>query len=206
MTQGQNPDPLLFAAALIGMVCLGALFAAYLLRQVRKQGDRLAAQWQALAPRLGGQFRRGPGGLASTPCSITFPAPQGELVLDILYASTGNSTVPFTRTAIDVRTSHELRLSPEDVLTRTAAKLGGGDVSLGDPQFDAAFVIKTDDVNWLTRQLDASIRRALLTARAATFAVENGRLTVTQRGLLTDPAQLTPLVDATRELAQALRD
>lgn len=208
MEPGADPDPLVFAAALLGMVVFGGLFAAYLLRQLKQEGARASAAWRGVASRLGGRFRDGEGGLTTHPCSISWPGePDGtaEVVLDFVRARSGNATVTCTRATASVGTSVRLRLSPEDLFTRLGQGIGVRDAATGDRDFDEAFRIDTDDEPRLTRLLTPPVRQALLAVRSTTFDVDDGKVTAMRRGLLIDADEIEPLVVATRALAGSLR-
>src|SRR5437588_691517 len=69
------------------------------------------------------------------------------VVLDTIIVSTGKSAVTYTRMRAPYvnRDGHRFTLYRKTVLTALGKFMGMQDISIGDPAFDEAFVIKAND-------------------------------------------------------------
>lgn len=97
-----------------------------------------------------------------------------------------SSDQPWTRVRIYWSTPRRLRVVPEGFSSWLRRAFGGSDVSLGDPEFDAAFWVESSDPAWARAILDADIRRRLqdLTRTGTWLAPANVTLDVGPEGLM----------------------
>src|SRR6185436_7465152 len=69
-----------------------------------------------------------------------------------------------------------LELLPSDLTTALGRAVGGQDLLVGDPTFDRAFMVKTDDLGLARAWLTERVRRLLLTTRGYRFVLAEGRV------------------------------
>lgn len=164
---------------------------------------------QRLRARRGGDLR--PGSLLAHP-SLTLAEGAHRLRLS---AMPGGGTegprgpITFADTALPARAHEGFRLLTRERSAQQAidARLTSNAVGLGDPGFDARFVI-TSPTPALVRQLFRADLRSFLVGLPHRLDVQlnRGRLTVACAGLATSETVLDDLLETARRLLRALDD
>jgi hypothetical protein len=101
--------------------------------------------WNLLAEQIGAQFKPGQGWTGRS--RVDAQVGQWVVTLDTFTVSTGKSTVTFTRLRAPFvnRDGFRFTITRSGILNPIARALGFQDVEVGDPAFDEAFVVKTND-------------------------------------------------------------
>jgi hypothetical protein len=166
--------PFIFLALFAGFVALAITAAT---RQQRKAREQLAA----LAGRLGLELRRQPAKFGFEPPPTVDGHYRNRAVRFFNY-TTGSGKSRTTWSAVSAAVSGtgalSLELYPENFLVRIATALGMQDIRVGDPAFDQAFIVKSNDPAYATAALLPEIRVRLLDERQRGA---HGRVTVKDR-------------------------
>jgi len=132
----------------------------------RRQAKRARENLAALARDLGLQLDEKPpvlGVFAQTP---TLSGDHGGRALRFFTYSTGSGKNRQTWQACGVRCENPqgltFQLGTQNALSRLGILLGMQDVQVGDAAFDARFVVKTSDADFLRAALLPEVRAALL--------------------------------------------
>ncbi len=99
--------------------------------------------------------------------------------------------------------SFRLELAPQGAAAALAAKLGSEDLLLGDPGFDAAFIVRTSSAALARRVLRGPLLEALRATLGASYRVEGRTVTATCPGAFDEPEALVAFVRAVVTLAGA---
>ena len=134
-----------------------------------------------------------------------------RVTLDTFTVSTGKSSATFTRMRAPYVNPDGFRFKVyrKGMFSQIAKKLGMQDVEVGDPPFDAAFIVRGSDESRLRSLLaDDEIRRLLLAQPAINLEVKHGRrvggstspqdvdeLWFQAGGVIRDPVLLAALFD-----------
>jgi hypothetical protein len=99
-----------------------------------------------------------------------------------------------------------LRVRPGGTLDAVFTFLGGQDHKIGDPAFDAAFVVKANTTTQLRQIFDMTVRQTMLNIvqRVGPVEVRDDGVAVTTEGFPRDPAVIPQLVDVIKGVAQAV--
>jgi hypothetical protein len=162
-TSGGQADPkvaLIAAASFAGLFVVLLLTVRHLQRLTR---ERLAA----LATRLGLELRRQPVRFGFEPIPAVEGRHRDRLVRFFTYTTgSGKSrrTWSAVSAALTAPRTFTLELCPENFLTRfvLVTTLGMQDIQLGDPEFDRAFIVKSNDPSYAAAALMPEIRAQLL--------------------------------------------
>jgi hypothetical protein len=95
--------------------------------------------------------------------------------------------------AIGSATGFTLELAPENLLSRIGIALGMQDIKVGDPEFDRAFVVRSNDAAYAAAALLPEIRARLLSERKqgarGHLTVKAGEARYTEVGAFADAAR-----------------
>jgi hypothetical protein len=161
LAASRQADPM---GALAVAVAVAGLFVALLLvvrRLQRQTCERLAA----LASRLGLELRRQPARFGFEPTPTVEGRYRDRLVRFFTY-TTGSGKSRHTWCAVSAALTapraFTLELCPENFITRLATALGMQDLQVGDPEFDRAFIVRSNDPAYAAAALLPEIRAKLL--------------------------------------------
>jgi hypothetical protein len=125
---------------------------------------RLEEAWRQAATELGGKFTPAESGwLSSKPMSIGAVVEGVSVMIDHYTVSSGRSSTSYTRLRAQAETLHNFKLAihQEGVFASLGKALGAQDVEVGDPRFDKAFIVKTNDEGlakaWLAPHVTAAV-------------------------------------------------
>jgi hypothetical protein len=101
--------------------------------------------WNLLAQQIGGQFKPGEGWTGRS--RVDAGVGPWVVTLDTYTVNTGKSSVTFTRMRAPFvnRDGFRFTITRAGIFSPVARVLGFQDVEVGDPAFDKAFVIKSND-------------------------------------------------------------
>lgn len=179
----------------VGFVALSAGVLVWaLLRQRRLLAAREAA-WQELSGEFGGRIHpaTGPWYQRKSP-RLEVQVSGQPLVLDSHVVSSGKSSTTYTRVQGSVSSPHRMRLYREQVFSRLGKLAGTQDVETGDAVYDAAFMVKSDDPEWVQTVLQEPLREAHLQTPEVSVTLADGVLTLQRVGMVTSHAPLRALL------------
>ena len=128
--------------------------------------------WNLLAQQIGGEFKA--GGWWKGRSRVDAQVGQWVVTLDTFTVNTGKSSVTFTRMRSPFvnREAFRFTITRAGIFSPIARVLGFQDVEVGDPAFDKAFVIKTNDEPRVRTLLaDADLRAKLALQPSLTLSV-----------------------------------
>ena len=101
--------------------------------------------WNLLAGQIGGEFKPGKGWTGRS--RVDARVGPWVVTLDTFTVNTGKSNITFTRMRAPFvnRDGFRFTITRAGIFSPAARVLGFQDVEVGDPAFDKAFVIKTND-------------------------------------------------------------
>jgi hypothetical protein len=152
--------PLIFVALFLGFLAL-ALVAA------RRQQRLILEQMTGLASRFGLQLMRKEMKLGFEPAPTVEGRYRNRPVRFFNYTTgAGKSRTRWSAVsaAVPGAGGFTLELAPENFLTHIATTLGMQDLQIGDPAFDRAFVVRSNDATYAVASLLPEIRTRLLLA------------------------------------------
>lgn len=197
-TRGQPPHPLVFILFLAAFVGFGALAVV----AIRRQQRRARAQLAGLAARFGLELRRQPAKLGFEPPPTVEGRHRNRTVRFFNYSTgTGKSRTTWSAVAAAVGGTggFTLELSPKNFVTRIATTFGMQDIRVGDPAFDPAFVVKSNDPAYAVAALLPEIRARLLAERrngaAGHLTVKAGEVRYAEVGFFDQEARVARLAD-----------
>jgi hypothetical protein len=158
------PQALLPFVVLIVFAGFVGLAMALGLRQQRKAREQLGA----LAAQLGLELRRQPARFGFEPTPTVEGRHRNRSVRFFSYTTgSGKSRTTWcaVSAAIGGTGAFSLDLYPENFLVRLVTALGMQDIRIGDPPFDQAFIIKSNDPAYAMAALLPEIRARLLDER-----------------------------------------
>jgi hypothetical protein len=197
--------PFAFIAFFVGMLALAITLGR---RQQRKTRELLAA----LAARLHLELRRQPAKLGFEPTPTVEGQHRDRPVRFFTYTTgSGKSRTNWCAVAVAVAGvgGFTLELGPENFITRIGVALGMQDIRIGEPTFDQAFMIKSNDPGYAAAALLPEIRSRLLAARErCTFghlAIKAGEVRYSEMGAFDDEARvnrMANMLEAACDLAE----
>ena len=100
-----------------------------------------------------------------------FSSPRLEIRMDriegvVSFRSENTSDKKWTRVHLDWPSAKRLRVTPEGFVRRLRSLFTGGDLKVGDPEFDSNFWIEAADFEWARVVLNPDVRTRLLRLRA----------------------------------------
>jgi hypothetical protein len=153
--------PFALVAFFVGMVALAITLGR---RQQRKTLELLAA----LAERLHLELRRQPAKFGFEPAPTVAGRHRDRQVRFFTYTTgSGKNRTTWCAVAAAIAGAPGLTLElwPENFVFRIATALGMQDIPVGDPEFDRAFIVKSNDPAYAAAALLPEIRRRLLDER-----------------------------------------
>jgi hypothetical protein len=187
--------PFFFLIIVLVIVLIGVVAGRY--------SKAVAAAWTEAASRLGLDYQQ--RGFAR-------PRLEGvidgmRVAVDVRVQRSGNNSQNFTRYRVWAPTrGFAFRLSRQTGLSKIGKLFGAQDVELGDPGFDDAFVVKTDDEPQLRNVLDSRLMGLLVRTEAAYpgTVFKDGLVSYRKRGLETDADVIVSALARFAEAAAAL--
>lgn len=177
-----------------------AAIVALALTLGRKQQRRVRTLLTALAQRLGLELKTRPAkfGFEPTP---TVEGPHRGRAVRFFSFTTGSGKSRTTWCAVSAAFAgagtFTLDLQAQNIVGRIAVALGMQDIRIGDPAFDEAFIIKSNDPAYAAAALLPEIRARLLGERqhGATghLAVKDGEVRYAEIGSFGSEAQVNRL-------------
>ena len=187
--------PLIFVAfflLLAGDAVVGAL------KQQRQAREQLAG----LARRLGLELRRSEPKLGFEPPPTVAGRHRDRTVRFFTYTTgSGKSSTTWSAVAAAVGGAggFSLELFPENFLTRIATALGLQDIRVGDPAFDQAFIVRSNDPAYAAAALLPEIRSRLLAERPSGgrghLTIKDGEVRYAEVGAFDNEARVMRLAD-----------
>jgi hypothetical protein len=166
---------------------------------------RTERAWRDLAAQRGWKFRERSGPWYNRGAyGIEFTVDGALLHVDWIETGTYRSRMRWTRIRAAVPTAQDFRIYEESVFSRVQKRFGLEDATLGDPVYDAAFVIRTNDRTWLAERLPVHLRRRHLRDRVQ-IVVRNGQLETRGLGIAVTEQKLLSQIQLASDLACALR-
>ena len=188
----------MFSLLLLAFIGFGALVLLAVHRQQRKARAQLAG----LAARFGLELRRQPARLGFEPPPTVAGTHRRRLVRFFNYSTgTGKNRITWSAVAVAVGGSggFTLDLFPKNLVVRIATALGMQDIRVGDPAFDQAFVVKSNDPAYAVAALLPEIRARLLAERrngaAGHLTVKAGEVRYAEVGFFDQEARVARLAD-----------
>ncbi len=161
MNPGSALPLLLFFGFTAGIIALAVTLA-------RKQQRRTRALLTALAGRLGLELKTQPAKFGFEPTPTAEGPHRGRRVRFFTY-TTGSGKSRTTWCAVSAALAgagaFTLDLQAQNFVGRIAVALGMQDIRIGDPAFDEAFIIKSNDPAYAAAALLPEIRARLLAER-----------------------------------------
>jgi hypothetical protein len=182
--------PLLaFLAFILAIIALSSVLAK---RQQRKVLENLTG----LATRLGLELKRKPAKFGFEPAPTVEGRYRNRPIRFYNYTTgSGKSRRYWSALSVDIGNDNglTLELASENFLTRMATALGMQDIAIGDPAFDTAFLIRSNNAAYAAAALLPEIRARLLSKRDQSAV---GELTV--KGGVVRDAEVGAFDDAAR--------
>ena len=99
-----------------------------------------------------------------------FSQPSLEIRIDgipgvVTFHTGGKRQGAWTKVHFNWSSRHRLRITPEGFTSWLRSLVGGADIEVGDPAFDATYWIESSDPRWTREVLTASVRRGMLKLR-----------------------------------------
>jgi hypothetical protein len=193
-----NPTSLVPFAA----IALFLGFFGLIIVLVRWQQRKTLENLTKLASRLGLELKRQPAKMGFEPTPTLEGRHRNRPVRFFNYA-TGSGKSRRTWSAVSAAVpgagAFTLELAAENFITRVAAALGMQDIQVGDPTFDRAFIVRSNDAAAAAAALLPEIRTHLLTAFprvvCGELAVKGGEVRYAETGGLGDAACVARLAD-----------
>jgi hypothetical protein len=197
--------PFVFVAFFVGLMAIAITVS---LRQQRKTREQLAA----LAGRLGLELRRRPATLGFEPPPTVEGRYHNRTVRFFNYTTgSGKSRTRWSAVsaAVNGAAGFTLDLYPENFFVRIATALGMQDIRVGDPAFDPAFIVKSNDPAYAAAALMPEIRTRLLDERRrgahGHLAIKDGEVRYAEIGGFDQEARvnrLAGMLEAACDLAE----
>jgi hypothetical protein len=184
---------------IIVIAVIGLIVAA-----ANQQHKRIASSWGEVAGRLGIQMES--GSWFSNP-KLTGTLNGIPLYVDSYSRRSNNSSTTYTRYQVRYPApGFDFTLRREGGLTKIGKLFGIRDAEVGDPAFDGAFKIKTDDQTRIKQYLTPSVRAGLfrLMASFPTVVISAGHIGLEQARLEKNPDRLESVIRRLVGTAQLL--
>ena len=183
--------------AIFAAIMVGAVFHAHRDQELK----RFAASWKG---------RIHPGGFFEPP-GVSFRLEDLPASIDFTQHGDDPTQTHFTVPLTTVRLRLELR--PQTSMRQLGKYLGMQDIEIGDPEFDAAFIIQGSNPRLIEEFLAPSVRAAIMRiAHCGAYGhfdlhlvLSGGNLRITKHQHLSSEAQLTKFAQACRDLIRAIR-
>ncbi len=183
-------------------------FALMVITLMLRHVKATQAIWSRFAGRHGLQFQPSPWPVALVHVGGVQGLLEGlPFEMRPVNKGSGRNQSTYTRMQVTIPgLPPGLVIRHEGFLGKVGKALGGQDVRLDDPHFDAAFLIKGADPAAVRQYLTLARRDALLLHMREAKGVEvlSGGLVFERRGLIRDEAELDRTIDRLRFLTRAL--
>jgi hypothetical protein len=150
-----------------GFVAFLLVFFGLMIVMVRREQRNTLENLTKLAGRLGLELKRQPAKFVFEPTPTLEGRHRNRPVRFFSY-STGSGKSRRRWSAVSVAMpgagAFTLELTPENFLTRIGTALGMQDIQIGDPTFDRAFIVRSNDAAAAAAALLPEIRTRLLAA------------------------------------------
>lgn len=169
-------------------------------------GPRAQERWIETAERVGGQFAPPSGPWYNRgPMTIQVTLEAVEILVDHYTVHTGQAAVTYTRLRAKppVAKDFTLKIYKSGVLSQLGKSLGFQDIKLGDPDFDRAFVVKSNDESLARSWISPASRSLIAQLRPYTFSLGKGELKALRVGIEKDTFLLESAIRATGELGNS---
>jgi hypothetical protein len=179
---------ILAASFPVAMIVIVFVVAAVFRKQQADSWGRFASE-AGLSLEPGGWFR----------APTVSGAYRGFSVYLYTYSQgSGKSKTTYTSMVVylPVPNRSHVRVTREGFLSKITKAFGAQDIQLGDPAFDAAYIIKSDTPEYVVDLLTPQIRGAMLGGGdVMNFTVSRGTVFYTQVGVQRDPGVLRYVLD-----------
>lgn len=185
---------------LVVVLVVGAVMAVAFL-VARQAGRQMEARLTAVADSLGLrlQMKR----VLGIPADARLEGTVHGRAVRIWSYSTGSGKSRTQWAAAGVRPRRDggltFRLTRQGLLTKLTELFGAREITVGDPRFDAAWFVQTNQPEFLAAALLPEIREKLMTAHrgagAGTLQLEKGEIVYAERGQLGEAARVRRLVE-----------
>ncbi len=186
------------------LVFAGVLIVVALVHS-RRETRRVLGIWRQWAQRRGYRFvEAGSSWWTHRPATIEAAAEHAIVLLDTFVVSNGKTSTTYTRARARFVNGGGPRFDvyEEGVLSALGKALGAQDATLGVEDFDAWFVVKTEDVEATRLAWSTAAQRRMRTALPNARARSDGRQVEVQLvGFVEEPRVLEALIALTAELA-----
>jgi hypothetical protein len=173
----------------VGIIVLVFVFAAF-----QKSAHKKA--WEEFARKFGLALK--PGGWFQNP-SVSGTYKNLNVYLYTYTQGSGKSKTTYTSMVVylPITNRSHLRISPEGLLSKITKAFGAQDIPIGDPAFDAAFIIKSDTPELVPHILTPAIRGTMLRGRGGNVnvTVSAGTVSFTRVGIERDQNTLHYLIE-----------
>lgn len=197
--------PIAFLALFVGFIGVAIVL-------IKAQQRKAIENLTKLASRLGLELKRQPAKLGFEPTPTLEGRHRGRPVRFFSY-TTGSGKNRRAWSAVSAAVpgagAFVLELAPENFITRVATALGMQDIQIGDPTFDRAFIVRSNDAAAAAAALLPEIRIRLLTAFPRLFggelAVKEGAVRYAEGGGMGDAAcvaRLEAMLEVVCDLAE----
>ena len=185
---------------LFAFIALFLVAVAFALLAARRQQRKAVDNLTCLASRLGFEVNRKPARFGFEPPPTVAGRHRNRAVRFFNYTTgSGKSSTTWSAVAaaLDGAGGFNLELFPENFVTRIATALGLQDIRVGDPTFDQAFIVKSNDPAYAAAALLPEIRARLLAERPrgarGHLAIKDGEVRYAEAGAFDDEARVTRL-------------
>jgi hypothetical protein len=195
-----------------GFVAFLLVFFGLMIVLVRQQQRKTLENLTKLASRLGLELKRQPAKLGFEPTPTLAGRHRGRPVRFFNYTTgSGKSRRVWSAVSVAVpgASAFTLELAPENFLTRVVTALGMQDIQVGDPTFDKAFLVRSNDAAAAAAALLPEIRTRLLTTfsrnTGGELAVKDGAVRYAEVGGLGEAAlvaRLAGMLEVVCDLAE----
>ena len=171
-----------FAGPLLFVVFFAVMFGIGVFSRQRRRN-----LWREFAQRYGGSFIESQSWLSSTGDYVSLMLDGFEVRLDHYVVSHGKNSTTYQRATIDAGSyaGFSAQIYKETPLFSKLGKaFGGQDIEVGHPEFDEAFIIKSDSPARLTQSLNQDAVQEHLRQRHMRVELDGISLTVVRVGLI----------------------
>lgn len=181
-------------------VLVASVALVVLLIWVRQQAASDRYIWETVARAVQGRLELPSGFMEGTLSGKLLRVELGGVDLAAGVESAGSGQGMFVEAPVR-QAGGWVGISPAGLVARLQVAAGAKDITLGEPQFDEAWVVKADDEAFARSCLDAEARRWIGQSRRYAFTVEADKVTARRAGRESDPAALEAAIRAVALLA-----
>jgi hypothetical protein len=166
----------------------------------RQQNDA----WGQFASEIGAEFIE--GGLFRS-SKVQAHVKEWTVTLDTYSVSSGDSSEIYTRmkAAVQDKDGFWFTLSRTGLVAKLDKALGAQDIEIGDPGFDQAFTIRSNNESKVRSLfLNLKIRQMIQAERSITLGIRKNALSLETRGVIRDVERLKSLFELFKETLNQL--